>query len=60
MEQYLMYGVDRAKEAKYIEHKLYRVEKVPTIIVLKDNTEVGRIVENTKKSIEEDLMEIIK
>jgi hypothetical protein len=60
MDKYAMYGVDRAKEAKYVEHKLYRLEKVPTIIVYRGHTEVGRIVETTKKSIEKDLAGIIE
>lgn len=60
MRRYSMYGVDRAKTAKYVEHKLYKIERVPTIILFKKNNEVGRIVESTKKNIEEDLAEIIK
>jgi hypothetical protein len=60
MDKYAIYGVDRAKEAKYVEHKLYRLEKVPTIIVYKGHTEVGRIVETAKKSIEKDLLGIIE
>ena len=55
-----MYGVDRSKQTKYIEHKAYSLEKVPTIIVTKNNGEVGRIVENVKKNIETDLVQIIK
>lgn len=55
-----IYGVDRAKETKYIEHKLYSVQKVPTIILFKDHSEVGRIVESVKKSIEADLAQLIQ
>ncbi len=54
-----MFGVDRAKETKNIEHKLYRLEKVPTIIVFKNHSEISRIVEHVNKSIESDLVEII-
>ena len=60
MSNYKMYGVDRAKEAKYVEHKLYRLEKVPTIILLKDHVEIGRIVESVKKSVEIDLVQMIQ
>lgn len=60
MRRYSMYGTDRAKTTKYVEHKLYKIEFVPTIILFKKNNEVGRVTENVKKSIEEDLMEIIK
>ena len=60
MEQLSMYGVDRAKQAKYVEHQLYRLERVPTIIVFKGFMEVGRIVESVDKTIEQDLTRIIK
>ncbi len=54
-----MYGVNRAKETKNIEHRLYRIEKVPTIILTKSNAEAGRIVEHVKQTIEGDLVELI-
>jgi len=60
MRRYSLYGVDRAKAAKYVENKLYKIEWVPTIILFKKNNEVGRIVESAKKSIEEDIADIIK
>ena len=60
MDKYAMFGVDRAKEAKYIEHKLYKVERVPTIILYKKNMEIGRIVESVKRSIEVDLVQLIQ
>lgn len=58
--QYKMYGVDRAKTTKYIEHQLYQITFVPTILVYKNNQEVGRIVEATRMSIEEDLAAILQ
>lgn len=60
MRRYSMYGVDRAKTTKYVENKLYKIELVPTIILFKKNNEVGRIIESVKKSIEQDLADIIK
>jgi thiol-disulfide isomerase/thioredoxin len=60
MRRYSMYGVDRAKTSKYVENKLYKIELVPTIILLKKNKEVGRIVETPKKTIEQDLADFIK
>jgi hypothetical protein len=38
---------------------MYKLDKVPTIIVFKGNKEVGRIVETVEKSVENDLVEII-
>ena len=60
MSRYTMYGLDRSKQAKHIEHRLYKADKVPTIIVYKDHTEIGRIVETVNKSVEADLMKIIQ
>lgn len=54
-----LYGVDRKKEAKGQEKAEYKIDKVPTIIVYKDNAEQGRIVELPKKSVEKDLAEIV-
>jgi thiol-disulfide isomerase/thioredoxin len=59
-EHYTMFGVDREKKAKYVENRLYSIENVPTIIVFKGHQEIGRIVETVKKSIEADLVDIIK
>jgi thiol-disulfide isomerase/thioredoxin len=55
-----MYGVDRAKKTKNGESQKYRINLVPTIILLKDNKETGRITETVHKSIERDLAAIIK
>ena len=60
MAKYTMYGLDRAKTAKYVEHKLYKVDKVPTVIIYKNHMEQGRITETVKKSVEKDLAEIIR
>jgi len=60
MAKLSMYGADRAKQTKNIEHKLYRIERVPTIILYQNHVEIGRIVESVNKSIEEDLAVIIQ
>ena len=60
LAQLKMYGVDRAKEAKYVEHKLYDASRVPTIVVVKNHMEVGRIVETPQGSVEQNLAAIIK
>ena len=54
------YTVERKanKDIKYyVEDK--KVERVPTFIFYRDGKEIGRIVENPKKSIMEDFLEII-
>jgi hypothetical protein len=60
LAQVSIYGVDRAKQAKYVEHQLYRLERVPSIMVFKGFIEVGRIVETAERTVEEDLAGIIK
>lgn len=55
-----MYGVNRNKEALNIEHKLYNITRVPTIIVMHQFREVGRITEVVNQSIEEDLLAIME
>lgn len=57
---YEMYGVNRAKESLYAESKLYHIKNVPTIIVFKDNFEIGRITETVHESVEADLKAIIE
>ena len=60
MKQFVMYGVDRAKQTGGMESKLYDVKRVPTIILYKGNIEKGRIVESVKRSIETDLVQLIQ
>jgi thiol-disulfide isomerase/thioredoxin len=53
-------GVPRAREARgpYIEGK--NIERIPTFIVFLRGQEIGRIIETPRKSVEEDLWEILK
>jgi len=46
------------KDVKYFVEQ-YQVERVPTFIVFRGGKEMGRIVENPKMGIIEDLMEIV-
>jgi hypothetical protein len=55
---YQMFGVDRNKISKENEQKTYGVSMVPTIIILRNGKELGRIVETTRTSIESDLLRI--
>ncbi|MCW3122335.1 MAG: thioredoxin, partial [Flavipsychrobacter sp.] len=60
VRQIAMYGTDREKTTKNGEQKKYKVTLVPTVILLKDNKEVGRITETVQKSVEADLLAIIE
>ena len=55
-----IYCVDRQKEAPGMDIKTtYNIEKVPTFIFYRDETEIGRIIETPKTTLEKDMLEII-
>lgn len=54
-----MYGVNREKHSLKEEDKIYKIERVPTIIVLNQNREVGRIIEMPQTTIEHDIATMI-
>ena len=54
-----LYGVDRAKKEGLGMSEKFNIRRVPTTIVLRDGTELGRIVEYPKNSCEEDLLKIL-
>lgn len=56
---FTMYGVDTRKDEGGGLAKKYRIERVPTIIFLKGNKELGRIVENPKDTMEADFLAIV-
>ncbi len=60
MSQYTMFGVDRKKTTKNSEHLKYKITNVPTIIVLKNHEEIGRITESVDKSVEQDMVKILR
>jgi hypothetical protein len=53
-------GIPRNIEARalYIQGK--NIQKIPTFIIRVDNQEIGRIIEIPQKSIEHDLLDILK
>ncbi len=59
---YTLIGVNREKECPFDkkECKNWDITNVPTIIVFRDDKEIGRIVETPKRSIEFDLLDILK
>lgn len=54
-----LYAVDFSKEASDTPVGTLNIQKVPTLIVFRDNLEIGRIIETPVKSIEEDVLGII-
>jgi hypothetical protein len=51
----LMYGLNRAKKALNQEEVVFEITRVPTIIVLEQNREIGRITETPSISVEQDI-----
>lgn len=60
MDAVEMYAVDRNKQALNLEATFYNIQNVPTFIVNHQHRELGRVVENAKNSIEQDLLSIIE
>jgi thiol-disulfide isomerase/thioredoxin len=53
-------GVDRQKSCSAVDIAPLDIRYVPTIIVIHEGREVGRIVENPRGSLEKDLLEILR
>lgn len=54
-----LFALDRDKHTSAGQEMPYKITLVPTIIVLKDGKEMGRITEMPQKSVEKDLLKII-
>ncbi|MGE5479720.1 MAG: thioredoxin family protein [Chloroflexota bacterium] len=55
-----LYGLDRQKKEPSNTYAQYSIVRVPTLVILKGQTEVGRIVENPSVSWEADMLEILR
>jgi len=55
-----IFAMDTYKKAPGIDIKAINVKLVPTFIVYKGEKELGRIIESPNRSIEADLLEILK
>ncbi len=55
----LFFGIPRDRNLRQNYTQETKIEKVPTFIVTINGVEKGRIIEQPKKSLEEDLLEII-
>jgi thiol-disulfide isomerase/thioredoxin len=59
-EKITFIGVDNAKLSPVGEYESLNIERVPTFIIYKNNIEAGRIIENPKTSLEQDMVNILK
>jgi hypothetical protein len=55
-----LFGVDRSKRSDDGITEQYAIHRVPTFIVLRNGSEIGRIVESPVGTLEEDLLEILR
>lgn len=53
-------GVDRNKNPHIVDIADLNIELVPTFIIYKNSEEIGRIVETPTKTLESDLLKLIK
>ena len=59
LDKLTIYGVDHSKKTPEKTEEKWNIQRVPTIIFLKDGKEVNRFVEYPKESIEEDIAKIV-
>jgi hypothetical protein len=52
-------GVDNAKLSPVGEYNSLDIQRVPTFIIYKNNIEAGRIIENPRTSLEQDIVNIL-
>ena len=52
-------GVNRRNDEKSSLFKTKKLERIPTVVLLYQGKEVGRIVENPKETLEKDLVSIL-
>ncbi len=52
-------GVDNSKNAPVADYSSLDIQRVPTFIIIKNNIEAGRIIENPVTSLEQDMVNIL-
>jgi thiol-disulfide isomerase/thioredoxin len=58
-EKLIFIGVDDSKQSPVGEYVKLDIQRVPTFILYKNNIEAGRIIENPKTSLEQDMVDIL-
>jgi thiol-disulfide isomerase/thioredoxin len=60
INNYTIFGLDRKKKSPDGKDTLYNIKSVPTFIFYKGKKESGRIIEMPEKTLEEDILDILK
>jgi thiol-disulfide isomerase/thioredoxin len=55
-----LYCVDRKKQAEGYDIDQFVIERVPTFIFYKNDSEIGRIIETPQETLERDLLKILQ
>ncbi len=58
-KNFQMIGITRGKKTPDNLQEGYNIKQTPTFIFYKDNKEIGRYIEHSKKSIEKDILKIL-
>ena len=59
-EELELIGIDRHKKAGDLDIRKLKIKRVPTFIFYRNGEELGRIIETPKKSLESDMLDILK
>lgn len=59
-ENLTLYCVDRKKQAEGFDIDQFVIEKVPTFIFYKNDSEIGRIIETPQETLERDMLKILQ
>lgn len=54
-----LFGTNRAKKALNDEELVFEITRVPTIIVLEQNREIGRITESVSTTVEQEIFDMM-
>lgn len=60
LDQVNIIAVDKKKKVETMNLEEFKIEKVPTFIIYRNKTEIGRIIENPQISLEADLLKILE
>ncbi len=55
----VLFGVDRTKKSDDGTTDQYNIMRVPTIIIIRDGMELGRIVEQPRNTLEQDFLRLL-
>jgi thiol-disulfide isomerase/thioredoxin len=57
---FVVYGLDKKKKSPDGKEITYNIKSVPTFIIYSGGKEIGRIIEMPEKTLEEDILNIMK